>query len=116
MSSINRGDISALVAGSRIYATCDRARAAIVAAARRSATSAFVNRANAQWASWGWQRRRLVVGTILIVAPLTHVALQLVAADWRGSTWLLIPALAAAAGAINLVTVFLSSSIANDQR
>lgn len=90
------------LAGSTTVAMIDRARMVLLSAVAHSRTSAWVRQRRDTWIATPWTRQRLVFGVVLLIAALVHVVLMLTAGDPAGSFWLIVPALAACAGALGM--------------
>lgn len=88
--------------GSATVAMIDRGRMVLLSALAHSRTAAWVRHYRERWTATPWRRRRLGSGIVLLVAALVHVVLMLAAGDPAGSFWLIVPALAASAGALGI--------------
>src|SRR5688500_9357174 len=90
------------VTGSAAVAKIERARLVLQSALAHTRMSASVRRRHDIWLVTPWPRQRVVSGTVLLVAALVHVVLVLAAGDPAGSFWLIVPGLAACAGALGI--------------
>jgi hypothetical protein len=83
--------------------TLERGRLAVTAAVRHSRAAALVAQRHAQWTAMPSHRRHFATGLMLLSSAAIHVLLNLLAGDTAGVFWLIIPALAACAGAIGVI-------------
>jgi hypothetical protein len=91
------------VTGSAAVATIERARLGLQSALAQSRISAWVRQRRDMWLATPWPLQRVLSGVVLLVAAVVHVVLVLAAGDPAGSFWLIMPALAACAGALGIL-------------
>lgn len=96
-------DVKVLLDNSRTLTAVDRTAAIVAEAIDRSTAAHHTRRLREAWLGFSQASRRGVIGTVLLTGVATHVGMtawQELPAGWL---WLLVPALAAGAGALCLL-------------
>lgn len=92
--------MSAVLNGSAVFAMVDRGVRRLRRAAQTSEANAIAQRTFGRWHGLAWTQQRLMLGMTLLIAVGVHLGLRIWQEPDPGWLWLILPAIAAAIGAL----------------